>query len=239
MNTSSVHAGLALVEYFERRTGGDLIEPSRMFVYHTARSLLRVTGDSGCDLRTVFKAIAWFGFPPESHWPYEVDKLDDQPSSFLFAYSRDYRSMVYVRLDLRNQNGRETLDSVRCFLAAGFPVAFGFPVPSSLTASGDIPYRPTLDSIQGGQAVVAVGYDDLRAGSTRGALQIRSSWGADWGQQGYGWLPYRYVEEQLAADFWTILQPRWAMSGELRRPQVRADSSRRPTENLQKKNHQP
>jgi C1A family cysteine protease len=91
-------------------------------------------------------------------------------------------------------------------------------VPASISRDGDIPYRPTFDTIQGGQAVVAVGYDDQRISSTKGALQIRNSWGRDWGNDGYGWLPYAYVEEQLAADFWTVISDEWLDSDEFLRP---------------------
>ena len=69
------------------------------------------------------------------------------------------------------------------------------------------------------QAAVAVGYDDdRRVRSEKGALMIRVSWGAAWGKRGYGWLPYRYIREQMAADFWTLLKPDWLASGEFERP---------------------
>ena len=76
-----------------------------------------------------------------------------------------------------------------------------------------------FDDIRGGQAVTAVGYDDnRRIRSDRGAILFRSSWGSQWGDDGFGWLPYSYVREQLAADFWTVIKPSWLQSGEFGRP---------------------
>ncbi|MGE0374972.1 MAG: C1 family peptidase, partial [Planctomycetaceae bacterium] len=125
-----------------------------------------------------------------------------------------------VRLDAPNQTGKQTLKRVKAFLAAGFPAAFGFSVPNSVARDGEILYRPTFDAISGGQAVLAVGYDDRRLGSTRGALLIRNSWGAGWGDAGHAWLPYAFVEHQLAADFWTLLNPAWLHSHELHHPRL-------------------
>jgi hypothetical protein len=126
--------------------------------------------------------------------------------------------MCYLRLDPPNSSGTLNLQVLRSFIAARFPIAFGFPVPCSLTRHPDVPYRPTFDAIRGGQAVLAVGYDDRHGASARGALLIRSSWGEGWGDGGYGWLPYRYVEQRLARDFWTLLCARWFDSGELACP---------------------
>jgi C1A family cysteine protease len=66
-----------------------------------------------------------------------------------------------------------------------------------------------------------MGYDDdleikhTARGSTKtvGALQIRNSWGSGWGDGGYGWIPYDYVRESLARDWWTLTKSEWVETG--------------------------
>ena len=222
LNTSAVQACVGLVEYFERRAKGKTIEPSRLFLYMVARKLLGWKGDTGVDLRSVLKVMKTFGIPEERYWPYDVGFVDDEPDAFLYSYARPHRSMSYFRMDAVNTDGRETLELVKSFLAAGFPSVFGIPMPESALQEGEIQFRPTFDRICGGQAMIAVGYDDRRMSATRGALLIRNSWGEDWGYGGYGWLPYICVEEQMAVDFWTLLKPDWLESDEFTRPQLQS-----------------
>lgn len=220
LNSSTAHACVGLVEYFERRAHGRLLRPSRLFLYQNTLRFAEIQGDCGADLRTTLKAMTRCGVPPERYWPYEVDRFSAQPEAFLYSFVEPYRSASYVRLDSRKAPGYVNLETVKAFLAAGFVAAFGFPVPNSLSSEASIPYRPTFDSIQGGQALLAVGYDDRWLRGSRGALLVRSSWGASWGDEGYGWLPYAYVEELLAVDFWTLLHPGWIDSGEFEVPDL-------------------
>jgi C1A family cysteine protease len=218
LNSASAFAVLGAVEYFEARTAGRALDASPLFLYQTALKLLRLTDNADVNLRTAFKALVRFGAPPEIYWPYGADRLCLDPTdAFLFSYARDYQSIRYFRLDALD--GGETLRAVRSYLACGFVMAFGFCVPSSLSMDADIGFRPQFDSLRGGHAALAVGYDDnRRIASDTGALLFRSSWGTQWGEQGYGWLPYKFVIQQFAVDFWTVLCADWYKSGTLSQP---------------------
>ncbi|NIL97527.1 MAG: cysteine protease [Planctomycetales bacterium] len=222
LNSSTSHACIGLFEYFQTRAFGTRLAPSRLFLYKTTRNLLGLSGNVPVSLRSCLKAMRSCGIPPERLWAYDEEKLDVQPDAYLFSFADQYRDFCYVRLDAQGATGITTLKTVKSFLAAGFPSAFGLPIASSLSQDGHIQYRPTFDTIRDGQAMVAVGYDDKRLDAARGALLIRSSWGRSWGEEGYGWLPYAYVEKLIALDFWTLLREDWVATAEYTRPRISA-----------------
>lgn len=234
---SSVHACVGMVQYFERRAHGRQIFPSRLFVHKNARRLLHCVegvggsdaggsdagdcgaGDCGASLRATLKAIRRFGLPPESLWPYRDENLDREPGAFAYSFSQETRTISYVRIDARNVSGPLVLESACALLAGGFCFVLGFPLSAAADGSPLLSYPTLLDSWHGGHAVLVVGYDDrLRIRSDKGAFLVRNSWGGDWGEAGYGWLPYTYVRERLAVDLWTIMRPDWLASGEFQRP---------------------
>jgi len=221
LGSCTAQAGVGIVEYFEKRAFGKYINASRLFLYKTARRLAGITGDNGCYLRSTMGALVLFGVPPEKFWPYTDSWLyfDKEPSAFCYSFGGNYKSIQYFRHDPIGVVNSSVLSSVKTSLAAGVPSMFGFTVYSSISQadySGRIPYPSVGESVLGGHAVVAVGYDDAvevtnsRTGAvTTGALFIRNSWGTGWGQAGYGWLPYEYVLRGLADDFWSMLQQSW------------------------------
>lgn len=227
IGSCTAHAGVGIMEYYERRAFGRHIDASRLFLYKVTRNLLHWTGDTGAYLRSTMGALTLFGVPPEEYWPYNVTDYEKEPTAFCYAFAQNYQAIKYFRHDPPGTASGDLLERVKTYLAAGHPAMFGFTVYSSIYDSaktGMIPYPCKGERIEGGHAVIAVGFDDKvkirNSGScgaeTTGALLIRNSWGTGWGDGGYGWLPYDYILKGLAEDFWSILKKEWVDTGEFK-----------------------
>lgn len=225
LGACTAHAAAGIVEYFERRAFGKHIEASRLFMYKTTRNLMQVTGDTGAWLRETMGALVLCGVPDEKYWPYKTKDFDKEPGGFVYALAENYSTLKYFAHDPQGANlpGTEVLASVKKYLDVGIPSVFGFWGFQSFEDSdkpGDIPYPCKGENAQWGHAVVTVGYDDEHKitnltckKETKGALLIRNSWGKTWGDDGYGWLPYDYVLNGLALDFWSLIDMRWIDTG--------------------------
>lgn len=224
LGSCTAHAGVGMVEYYERRAYGKHIDASRLFLYKTTRNLLKWTGDTGGFLRTTMEALVLFGVPPEEYWPYAVNDFEKEPTAFCYAFAHNYHAINYYRLDPAGTTPADLLSRIKTNLSAGLPSMFGFTVYSSYNQSavGDsIPFPTAGEKIVGGHAVMAVGFDDTKkikntnadAVETTGALLIRNSWGAGWASGGYGWLPYEYVLRGLATDWWALIKQDWVDTG--------------------------
>lgn len=221
LGSCSAHAGMGVVEYFERRAQGKHIDGSRLFLYKATRNLMGVTGDTGAWLRNVMGALTLCGVVPEKYWLYNVADFDKEPPAFAYAVADNYEALKYFCHDPLGANvpPANVLASVKNYLAAGIPAMFGFygfPSFEKTDIKGGIPYPCPKETAQWGHAIVAVGYDDAKKitntqcnKKTTGALLIRNSWGTGWGDAGYGWLPYDYVLNRLAVDFWSMLSMEW------------------------------
>jgi C1A family cysteine protease len=113
------------------------------------------------------------------------------------AYRQAYAHTLseYYKIDSRNMQLHR---DIRAALDAKHPVVFGTPVWASIQNVGSDGIIPMPDATQtiGGHAMLIVGYD-----MSRRVYIIRNSWGTGWGDRGYGYMSFDYIDTAGANDF--------------------------------------
>ena len=142
--------------------------------------------------------VAKLGAPPETDWPYDITRFAEKPPAVAFTDGAKNRVLSYQRVN-------RALAQMKGCLASGYPFVFGFTVYDSFESAavahtGHAKMPQPGESVVGGHAVLAVGYDDQNQW-----FIVRNSWAATWGIAGYFTLPYQYLlEPNLSDDFWTV-----------------------------------
>jgi C1A family cysteine protease len=189
----------AALEFDRAKQGLEVWTPSRLFIYYYERlGEGTVNSDSGAMIRDGYKVINTTGYAKETTWPYVTGRFTMAPSEAAMAEAATNKSVQYQSVD-------QTETAIKTVLAQGYVISFGISVYASfegrdVAANGFVPLPHTSEKNLGGHAILLVGYDDNRK-----VYIFRNSWGKDWGDGGYGYLPYAYVHnENLASDFWVV-----------------------------------
>jgi len=200
LGSCTANSSGSMWQYIAYMTGKDSFTPSRLFLYYNTR-LLEGTEDwdSGAYLRNTMKSLVNDGICDEAIWTYEDNspKFTQRSPNPCYTEGKKHQLLSYQRV-LQN------MQQIKGCLAEGFPFVFGFNVfESFLTITNDgIMPMPDFngESSIGGHAVMVVGYDD-----TKQMAIVRNSWGDNWGDKGYFYMPYSYlIDNSLCDDFWTI-----------------------------------
>jgi C1A family cysteine protease len=182
--------------------------PSRAYIYFNERLMEgTVAQDSGASLKAGMQSIKKYGFCQESDFPYLPGQFRTRPPPECYAQGERYRELKYYRV-------RSQTAAVKAALASGYVVVIGlvaFPELESpaVAATGQLTGPKPGEKPFGGHAVLIVGYTAGSSGpsgpGSQGSFIVRNSWGPDWGDQGYFYMPFDYLD-QYVPDAYVVQQ---------------------------------
>ena len=180
--------------------------PSRLFIYYNERAIEgTVNEDAGAYIRDGIKALNKQGACFESTWPYITSRFKTKPNALAYKNALANTVKQYMRVNVPDMNSK------RQAILTNHGIAFGISVYDSFqsdnaTKTGLIPMPKTNEKMLGGHAMAIIGYDDNKViGASKGAFEVRNSWGTSWGDHGYCWIPYDYLNNpQLCDDNWIL-----------------------------------
>jgi C1A family cysteine protease len=190
----------ALREFLEIKNGtpSPWVELSPAYEYYQERNLEGTVNDcqAGAMIRDGMKVLKNRGVCPEVDDPYS-DQDCPAPSSQADTDASQFSISAYHRII--------TLSGLKHALTGGKGCVLGIAVYESFESpqNGHIPMPQPGEQLLGGHALFCCGYQDDPQYDGGGYLIVKNSWGTSFGDQGYIYLPYAYVQPRLTSDIWT------------------------------------
>ena len=190
-------------EYWIKKASKQDTNISRLFVYYNARWRGGSQDkDDGSVIQLAMEGLSKFGACPEKVWPFDPRLVIKKPGSEAYKDAAPYRVQDMAQVPLK-------LDAWKQALAEGKPIVFGCALFDSFdecsTRGGVVP-MPSPDDVarakHSGHSMCAVGYSDSEK-----VFIVRNSWGAEWGDKGYCYMPYDYLlnEKFNDGDCWVFV----------------------------------
>mgnify|MGYP001593425436 CR=1 FL=1 len=200
-------AACGIFEYLQKVALNKFTQISPLFLYKVTRNQLSLYGDTGATIRGTMSALSMFGICLENNWQYVIDWVNEEPGAFQYAQAQNFKAINYFRLDTFDIDPNTLLEKIKLNLIQGLPILVGFSLyPSFINVKSDgiIPVPDISESVVSGHSIGIYGFDNINK-----ILIIRNSWGENWGDGGYAYLPYYYVLNGIMADFWVMVKTSW------------------------------
>lgn len=201
----------SIFEYVMQLNHAKEFDLSEAFLYYNARDIdntgdVSVNTDTGSRFKPAIDSLVKYGIALEKVWPYNDQVYSKKPSEEAYTDAAQRKLIAAMNVNL-------TVKDIKSALVDGCPVASSFVLTKSFFENhgGYIP-MPSDEEIAAGldakdegskhsqHAMVIVGFSD--------ELQmfiVRNSWGIDWGDKGYCYIPYTYIENPKLFNFACII----------------------------------
>lgn len=204
IGSCTAFAATALFDFIRRKNSSVNWLPSPLFTYYATRLAANLENqNSGATVKEALKSTVRDGVCMERLWPYEQAKYTERPPEEAWTDAQKHQALEYLWIDDYDKNVW-----LNC-LNDGYPFMFGaylynsFFDPMISLMGGFIP-EPDRENEKrvGGHCMMAVGY--IKNYNGKEYVIVQNSWGPDWGDRGYCYLPVSYMMSNDTFDFWTI-----------------------------------
>ncbi|MDD5108722.1 MAG: C1 family peptidase [Candidatus Omnitrophica bacterium] len=180
-------------EFQDKKEYHKLIRLSPRFLYNLCKRFDGAPSEEGTYPRIAMKVLLNYGVCKESFWPYAPQQRS-LPLKGANLNAKKFKIKAYARI-------KSLLEMKRSLLVNG-PFLAGVKVFRSwftkkVEEEGFINMPKRNEEPVGGHAICICGYDDKL-----GIFKFKNSWGLNWADQGYGYLPYGYMKK-YCSDAWS------------------------------------
>ena len=182
---------------------------ARLFLYYQERALEGTIGqDSGANIGDGMRMIAAKGIPPESAYPYLIEKFTQDPGPAVDRLAYDAKGALGVNYHPISSTGATLISDVEKALTGKMAVVFGCAVSEefcSTIPNGTVQAPKSQADVAGGHCMSCVGHD--HAGKR---FLVKNSWGANWQDPscppGCFWFAYSWFTDPQfgASDIWIV-----------------------------------
>jgi C1A family cysteine protease len=185
-------SAVGMKEYQELIDYSQLVKLSPRFLYQECKKIDGMPYEEGTSIAVAFNVLRNKGVCLEDIWPY-VAEVPGKPKDGAAVNANKYRVLSYARIN--------NINELRASIALKGPAVIGIECFEGIMRSPDgyVPLPQSGEKSQGGHAVCAVGYDDIKK-----LIKFKNSWGQEWGDCGYGYLPYEYIGN-YSIDMWSAI----------------------------------
>jgi len=194
--------GFAMVagvkEYQEQIDYSKFINLSPRFLYENAKV---ISGHKeGTTLKAAMAVVSKIGVCEEKYWPYTAQNAG-KPSLEAYPNALKYKVATYARIT--------NLTELKGAIVTFGPSLIGVKVYKGMVSeeckrTGIVPNPSCFQTVLGGHALCAVGYDDYSAYfKNDGHIKCKNSWG-NFGDNGYIYLSYKNIKSNMLDAFSSV-----------------------------------
>jgi C1A family cysteine protease/fibronectin type 3 domain-containing protein len=187
---STGYANKSYHEFIERRdsqswkyTSNNSPNPKVLFSPAYIYNQINGGRDNGSSIYDAMSLLVSKGALTLDQMPYDINNFTRQPTPDQFQMASKYKAKEFQKVRYNDPS------EIKSQLAQNRPVVVGILVDQGFNElRGKTIYKEQRGQSFGGHAITIVGYSD-----TTNSFKFQNSWGTEWGDNGFGYIDYRFL----------------------------------------------